>query len=67
MTNFEANQILDRIRDGQQYPLHTINKALELTGDRLEPYEGLREPRMAEAVQGQSERFGTLRGSKLVA
>jgi hypothetical protein len=35
MSNYEANQLLDKVRDGVPYPLHLINKALELTGDLL--------------------------------
>jgi hypothetical protein len=32
--NFEhAKAILDRVRDGVAYPRHTIEKALEMTGD----------------------------------
>ena len=42
MTYYEAMRLLDKVRDGAQYPLHTINKALELTGDRSELHEGLR-------------------------
>jgi hypothetical protein len=33
MSNYEANQLLDRLKEGVSYPLHLINKALELTGD----------------------------------
>jgi hypothetical protein len=33
MTHHQAHQILDRIRDGADYPLHIICKALEITGD----------------------------------
>jgi len=32
--NYEhAKAILDRVRDGVAYPRHTIDKALEMTGD----------------------------------
>ncbi len=67
MNYFEAHKILDAVKEGRKYTLQTINKALELTGDRLEPYEELREPRMAEAIQGQGERLGTLRSPPVVA
>jgi hypothetical protein len=33
MTHQQAMKILDAVRDGQPYPLHIINQALELTGD----------------------------------
>lgn len=33
MSNYEANQLLDRLKEGISYPIHLINKALELTGD----------------------------------
>jgi hypothetical protein len=33
MTHHEAMKLLDRVREGVLYPLHLINKALELTGD----------------------------------
>lgn len=67
MNYFEAHKILDAVKEGRKYTLQTINKALELTGDRLEPYEELREPRMAEALQRQGERLGTLRCPTVVA
>ena len=35
MSNYQANQLLDRLKEGVPYPLHLINKALELTGDLL--------------------------------
>lgn len=36
MTHYEANRILDRVREGQQFSSFVILRALELTGD----YEG---------------------------
>ena len=33
MTNYEANRILDRVREGQQFSHFVITRALELTGD----------------------------------
>jgi hypothetical protein len=33
MTHADAMKILDRLKDGQAYPLYIINRALELTGD----------------------------------
>ena len=33
MSHYEAMKLLDKVREGIPYPLHLINKALELTGD----------------------------------
>ena len=33
MTHEEAMKILDKVREGQPFPDHIINKALQLTGD----------------------------------
>ena len=33
MNYFTAVQILDKVKEGKFYPLHIINRALELTGD----------------------------------
>ena len=33
MNHFTATQILDKAREGNRYPMHIINQALELTGD----------------------------------
>lgn len=33
MTHSQAHKILDRVREGQQYPEHVITMALKLTGD----------------------------------
>ena len=33
MNFFQANKILDQVRENMSYNLDTINKALELTGD----------------------------------
>ena len=33
MSHYEAMKLLDKVREGASYPLHLINKALELTGD----------------------------------
>jgi chemotaxis regulatin CheY-phosphate phosphatase CheZ len=33
MTHQEAMRILDKVKDGQPYPDHIINRALQLTGD----------------------------------
>lgn len=36
MTHQQAMQLLDRVKDGQQYPEHVITQALRLTGDICE-------------------------------
>ena len=33
MSYYEAMKLLDKVREGVLYPIHLINKALELTGD----------------------------------
>jgi hypothetical protein len=33
MSHAQAMRILDKVREGQPYPLHLINEALRLTGD----------------------------------
>ena len=33
MNYFEAHNLLDEVREGAQYHINIINKALELTGD----------------------------------
>lgn len=33
MSHHDAMRLLDKVREGVFYPLHLINKALELTGD----------------------------------
>jgi len=33
MSHHDAMRLLDRVKEGVPYPLHLINKALELTGD----------------------------------
>ena len=58
MTHFTANQILDRAKDGQHYPAHIINQALELTGDVDELHAGDRSSRMGEAPQAEGQRVG---------
>jgi hypothetical protein len=39
MSHYEAMKLLDKVREGVPYPLHLINKALELTGDLCIPEE----------------------------
>ena len=33
MSHFDAHRLLDKLKEGIPFPLHLINKALELTGD----------------------------------
>ena len=33
MSHSDAMRLLDKVREGVPYPIHLINKALELTGD----------------------------------
>ena len=33
MSYYDAMRLLDKVRDGVPFPIHLINKALELTGD----------------------------------
>ena len=67
MTYYEAMRLLDKVRDGAQYPLHTINQALELTGDRSELHEGMRGERMVSQVQPEKARCWGIRGPSMVA
>jgi hypothetical protein len=67
MNYFQAHKILDEVKDGRKYTLETINKALELTGDRLEPHEELRSSRMDAQIQRQGKCLGTLRCTTVVA
>ena len=51
MNYYEANRILDRVRDGAQFSEDVILRALDLTGD----YEGLRGEGVDCEVQGQAK------------
>ena len=70
--NYEhAKAILDRVRDGIAYPPHTIQKALEMTGDidgHIEGMEeGMRSTGMDQAVSQESDRRGEIGSLRLVA
>ena len=67
MTYYEAMRLLDKVRDGAQYPLHTINQALELTGDRSELHEGLRSEGMDSQVQSEKTGCWGIRSPSMVA
>ena len=70
--NYEhAKAILDRVRDGIAYPPHTIQKALEMTGDidgHIEGMEeGMRSTGMDQAVSQESNGRGEIGSLRLVA
>ena len=52
MNYYQAQNLLDEIREGAQYSLATINKALELTGDidGHGTFQKLRSSRMDSAI-----------------
>jgi hypothetical protein len=56
MNFFEANKILDGIKDNLSYNLDTINKALELTGD-LDGFQP-----SIRATSGASDKVGFTEG-----
>ena len=68
MNYYQAVNILDEVREGAQYSIQTINKALELTGD-LEPrgFEEFGSPRVDSPVQKESKRPGFIRCPSVVA
>jgi len=55
-----ANLILDRLVDGESYPLNIVNKALEMTGDLDGLHEGMRSQGMDHTVsqEGTGRRQG---------
>ena len=70
--NYEhAKAILDRVRDGIAYPNHTVQKALEMTGDIDGHIEGMdagdRSTRVDQAVSQESDRRGEIGSLRLVA
>jgi hypothetical protein len=70
--NYEhAKAILDRVRDGIAYPPHTIQKALEMTGDidgHIEGMEeGMRSTGVDQAVSQESDGRGEIGSLRLVA
>ena len=70
--NYEhAKAILDRVRDGIAYPPHTIQKALEMTGD-IDGHikgmdEGMRSTGVDQTVSQESDRGGEIGSLRLVA
>ena len=70
--NYEhAKAILDRVRDDIAYPPHTIQKALEMTGDidgHIEGMEeGMRSTGVDQAVSQESNGRGEIGSLRLVA
>jgi len=68
MNYYQAQNILDEVREGANYSVETINKALEMTGD-LEP-RGLEEQRgkgMDFSLQEKSQRPWDIRSPSMVA
>ena len=63
MTNEQANQILDRAKEGQQFSPFVIDRALALTGD-IDPDRG---GGMGEALSEESNGVWEKRSLLLVA
>ena len=63
MNHYEANRILDRVREGQQFSEFVITRALELTGD----YEEQRGGRVDQTLSQKSAGGGQGRSPILVA
>ena len=61
MNYFQAHTILDGVKDNLCYNLHTINKALELTGDLDGFQPSIRATSRASDKDGFTERLDTLR------
>ena len=61
MNYFQANQILDGIKDNLSYNLDTINKALELTGDLDGFQPSIRTTSGASDKDGFTEGLDTVR------
>lgn len=64
MNYFQANQILDGIKDNLSYNLDTINKALELTGDLDGFQPSIRSTSGASDKDGFAEGLGCIRQAK---
>jgi hypothetical protein len=71
MTYENAIAILDRVRDGVAYPRHTIDKALEMTGDIDGHIKGMDADHgsagMGQAVSQESDRGGQTESYWVVA
>lgn len=61
----QAQKILDRVREGWDYPEATVRRCLWLTGD-LEPHEELRGEGVDSPLQEESLRGGQPSGQVVV-
>ena len=57
---FEAHNLLDEVREGAQYHVNIINKALELTGDLDGFCPSLRQTSGTFSPDGAASRMGSL-------
>ena len=64
MNRLEANQLLDKLRDGHRYTFEQISAALYASGDLHDP---MRSAGMASTLPGQGETIGQCESAKLVA
>jgi hypothetical protein len=64
MNYFQAHTILDGVKDNLCYNLHTINKALELTGDLDGFQPSIRATSGASNQDGFTEGMDSLRQAK---
>ena len=58
-----ANQLLDKLKDGQEFSLADTNWSLRATGD-IAP---IRSPRMDQAISQENDGGGQSRGISMVA
>ena len=63
MDKQQANQLLDKLRDGKQFTFEEISAALFATGDLHDPMRGAR---MEESLQSKSQGDWQAERSKLV-
>ena len=60
MNYYQAHAILDKVKDGTNYPPQIVLQALEMTGDAGadRAFQGLRSERMDEQVQKKDDGNG---------
>ena len=63
MNRQDANQLLDRLKDGETYSLEQVSAALFATGDI---HARVRSPRVDSALSGQNQPGGQCNGAALV-
>lgn len=66
MTHEQAQQILDRVKDGITYPSRIVNAALWLTGD-LDAHEAMRGSGVDQEVSSESINRWSAIGKSMVA